>query len=190
MSRKATLSNAMRFMPLADIFVGATACLLILIIVARQAREKTTTIPQTDLVFACSVAKTQDTPFMQADAHSLRSVSQGLAPARTREILSRARKVGRLSIKVMLLAGNPPSHACMKKFRKMVRNLNRNFEMPDTAKRPASYILLDIAPVSARSAVKPAGGSPLPAHAPVARDNSQPVPSSPGSDKTTPAEQK
>ena len=153
MKRKGGAPHAtMRFMPLADIFIGAIACLLILIVVARQAKEATTRIPQADLVLSC--AKAEGAPrgkFSVAVVSPGPGKDRGAGPVlldgqKLARFLRGLQTPGRLTSRILLVAqtGNDEGR-CVRAMRKMVRGLNRDYENPDSKNRPRSYLLFDLA---------------------------------------------
>ena len=138
-----------RFMPLADIFVGAIACLLILIIVARQARVSTSHVPQADLVLACRPVAMGDgsaAPAIRPVIVAPQELAKALAARKSASLQQLLRQLAipdRLTARITLLA-DPAHRRCIRQVRWLVRRLNRQYETPGVSNRPASYLLLDI----------------------------------------------
>ena len=131
--------GTMRFMPLADIFIGAIACLLILIIVARQAREQVMQIPQTDYVFSCEKRQQGDEirpvsiirQFLPSQKLSgmPRKQARHMTLKDFESALHRMQHQGRLSTRVLLRIGSTSlDHDCGERVRSIVTDLNRRYE--------------------------------------------------------------
>ena len=133
-------------MPLADIFVGAIACLLILIIVARQTREQINQIPQADYVYKC----TREASDLLLQADSMKTETKKMAPldlSQFEKKISRLHHSGRLSVRILVYAREQDAGMCRKRIRKLIEKLNRLYETPDKKPKPSSFLLFDMAPL-------------------------------------------
>lgn len=136
-------------MPLADIFIGAIACLLILIIVARQSQVAISHIPQADIIITCPPSSSDPRQDEQHVQPVLVATTELVEPAPVQasasleQFLRQTSVSSRLSTRILLQA-EPKQTKCIRKVRYLVKRLNQQYETPGTKKRPKSYLILDI----------------------------------------------
>ncbi len=158
----------MRFMPLADIFIGAIACLLILIIVAKKTREQLMEIPHADYVYKCveqahSKRGFEERPLSTGQTSTLyvrrllprtESQSRLLSLGDFEAELRPLHHPDRLSVRISLVEEQNSGLSCTENVKRMVEKLNRQFETLNARARPSSYFLLDIVRGVAKGSAK------------------------------------
>jgi len=149
-----------RFLPLADIFIAAIACLLILIIVSRQSRTEVNNMPQADFVLLCQVdndrADLLDDEFKKQygapyeivakptkNSQEFTRICDNNSLAQCKQHFRSMTVEGRLSVRVLLKVSNSVRNCGQDLKDEVVVPLNQTFDNPETEDTTDSFILID-----------------------------------------------
>jgi len=153
--RRARRGESNRFLPLADIFTSAMACILLLFVISSRVQQvEPYRVPQADIVFACQQSRSLSAPpvdpAQQAEAIDLfvrvdREPGQAMDADAFAAELRQMSPPGRLSLRLRLEVADD-DRSCQELATKIVERLNAAYETtaaPAAKAVPGAYLLLD-----------------------------------------------